>query len=62
MRILLEEELVKPRKPEEINEDAELEKLKIKYAQDRKAPGDPILFFELIEENNAISPTDKCAE
>jgi hypothetical protein len=61
LKILSEEDLPKPVKPQDIDEDKILESLREHYRQTRKAPGDPILFFDLIEESGSISPTEQCS-
>jgi hypothetical protein len=60
LRILAEDELTKPTKPDEVDGDAILDSLRNQYAQVRKAPGDPVLFFELFEEQ-FITPLSQCA-
>ncbi len=60
LRILAEEDLAKPAKPEEVDEDEILEFLRKQYAKVRKPPGEPLLFFELFEEQ-FITPLSQCA-
>ena len=60
MKILSEEELRNPNKPENIDENQILESLRLHYNETRKEPGEALLFFELIEESNSITPTDQC--
>jgi hypothetical protein len=62
MKILNEEDLRQPNKPPELDENALLEVLRNHYQEIRKAPGEPILYFELIEESGSITPTDKCSQ
>ena len=62
MKILNEEDLRQPNKPPELDENALLENLRNHYEETRKAPGEPILYFELIEESGSITPTDKCIQ
>ncbi len=60
IKILSEEDLPMPEKPNEIDRNIELEELTKKYNQVRKAIGEPILFFELVEENGTISSSNDC--
>jgi hypothetical protein len=59
---LKEEDLIKPEKPQEINEEELYNSIRTRYLEKRKTPGDPILSFDLIEESGTITPTAQCKE
>jgi hypothetical protein len=61
IKILSEEDLVEPIKPEEINANKEKDELTKKYNQVRKVIGEPLLFFDLVEENSSISSYNECS-
>lgn len=60
-KILNEEDLPEPVKPDEIDRDKELEQLRLKYNRVRKVPGDPVLFFELVEETGTVTASSQCS-
>ena len=62
LKILSEEDLPLPVEPEGINEDSILQSIKERYAQSRKPPGDPHLFFELVEESGSVSSSSQCSQ
>ena len=62
LKIINEEDLRQPNKPADLDENQILEDLRSYYIEIRKAPGEPILYFELIEESDSITPTDKCTQ
>ena len=62
VKILNEEDLRQPNKPSDLDENQVLETLRNHYIETRKVPGEPILYFELIEEGDSITPTDKCTQ
>ena len=62
IQILNEIDFVEPVKPEEVDEDQIYESLQRHYNDCRKAPGDPILFFDLIEESGLVTATNQCLE
>lgn len=62
IEILNEPDLSEPARPEDINEEKIFESLQKQYNECRKAPGDPILFFELVEESTMVTPTNECLE
>ncbi len=61
MKIVNEEDLPIPIKPEEVNQDQIREELRVHYAKVRKVPGEPLLFFDLIEESGSITVTNQCS-
>jgi hypothetical protein len=61
MKILAQEDLPKPNKPNEVDEDALYQSLLNHYNQVRKVPGEPEVFFELVEEGGTISPLSQCS-
>lgn len=62
IEILNEPDHPEPAKPQEINEEQIFESLQKHYNECRKAPGDPILYFELVEEPAMITSTHECLE
>ena len=62
LKILNEEDLHQPNKPGELDENEIFETLRAHYTEIRKTPGEPVLYFELVEESDTITPTDKCTQ
>ena len=60
-RTLAEDDLTKPTKPAEVDESQVLAALRERYALIRKAPADPHIMFELVEETGAVSPASQCS-
>lgn len=61
LKILAEDDLIKPDEPKKLNAEKVRLKLADTYAKCRKAPGDPILFFDLIDEPSSITPSNECS-
>lgn len=59
-RILSEEDLVKPERPEDLDENKLYESIRKDYLESHKTPGDPLLSFDLIQESGTITPTAQC--
>ena len=57
--ILLEEELPKPTKPTQVNEEELMREIEKNYLESHKNPGDPIISFEII--NEGVTPTENCS-
>ena len=60
-KIMAEEDLPMPIKPNDVSRDEITDTLKTLYAKVRKPLGDPILFFDLVEEPGSISNTNLCS-
>ena len=60
-KIMNEEDLIEPVKPADVHKDQIVEDLRNHYTKVRKVPEEPYLFFELIEENGTISPSNQCS-
>lgn len=60
-RILSEEDLVKPQRPEDIDEQKVYDTIRKDYLDSRKTPGEPFLSFDLIEESGTITATAQCS-
>lgn len=60
-RILNEEDLTKPERPDDLDEQRLYESIRDKFAKTRKNPGDPLLSFDLAEESGTITPTAQCS-
>lgn len=61
-KILDEEDLAKPERPKEINEEEVYNEMLKNYQRSRKAPGEPFLSFDLVEESGSITPTAQCSK
>lgn len=61
-KILNEEDLTKPERPEDLDEQALFELIRKSYLESRKAPGDPLLSFDLIQESGTITPSPQCSQ
>ena len=61
LKIISEEDLPEPIKPEEIDRNKNMNELTKKYNEVRKVIGEPLLFFDLIEENGSISSFNECS-
>lgn len=59
LKILKEEDLPEPVKPEPVDESKIYEDLRNHYEDTRKAPGEPIISFDLTKEG-AVTPSNQC--
>ncbi len=62
LKILNEEDLQKPVKPDSIDENKIYESLRAHFMEIRKIPGEPIILFDLINESGSISPANQCSQ
>jgi hypothetical protein len=61
LKILNEEDLVKPIKPDDIDEGKLYDALRARYNLFRKLPGEPIIMFDLINESGSVSSSNNCS-